>query len=155
MAYKGFFKPKNKHKYIGDPSNIIYRSRWELLLMSYLDNHQDVIEWGSEEFFIRYKSPIDGSDRRYYPDFYVKKKTKDGKQKTVVIEVKPYKETIEPKVQKRKTKKYIKEVTTYGVNQAKWKAAEAFCEERGWEFLIFTEYELGLEEKKKNVSKNV
>ncbi|NDB85179.1 MAG: head completion protein, partial [Alphaproteobacteria bacterium] len=30
MAYKGKFNPKNPNKYKGDPTNIIYRSRWEL-----------------------------------------------------------------------------------------------------------------------------
>lgn len=144
MAYKGYFRPRNKDKYIGDPSNIIYRSRWEQLLMSYLDKHNDVIKWGSEELVIPYKDPTDGRRRRYFPDFIVKKRDKYGKIQTIVIEVKPYKQTQEPKVQKRKTKRYLEEVMTWGKNQAKWKAAEDFCTDRGWTFEIFTEHELGL-----------
>ena len=42
----------------------------------------------------------------------------------------------------KKTKKYITEVVTYGVNQAKWKAAEEFCEKRGWKFKVLTEKDL-------------
>ena len=42
MTYQGRFKPKNPSKYMGDPTNIIYRSSWELRLMSYLDDHKNV-----------------------------------------------------------------------------------------------------------------
>jgi hypothetical protein len=33
---------------------------------------------------------------------------------------------------------------TWGVNSAKWKAAREFCKDRGYEFVIITEKELGL-----------
>ena len=46
------------------------------------------------------------------------------------------------KIQKRKTRKYLNEVTTYLVNEAKWKAAHSFCKERKWNFQIITEHEL-------------
>lgn len=144
MAYKGYFKPKNPHKYRGNPSNIIYRSRWELKLMSLLDTHPDVLEWSSEEFFIAYRSPVDGKIHRYFPDFYVKKINRDGKIESVVIEVKPAAQTKEPIRQAKPTKRYITEVMTYGVNQAKWKAAREFCEDRKWSFIIMTEKELGI-----------
>lgn len=143
-TYKGLFKPKNPEKYRGDPSNIIYRSRWESVLMSYLDKHKDVIEWASEELVIPYRSPIDGKRHRYFPDFWVRMINREGKEEIVVIEVKPKSQTIEPKAQKSLTKKYLYEVQTWGVNQAKWDAAKRFCEERNWKFEIFTEYELGL-----------
>ena len=51
---------------------------------------------------------------------------------------------IEPVKKKRITKQYINEVTTWGVNQAKWKAAEEFCLDRGWQFMLMTEDHLGL-----------
>ena len=38
MAYKGYFKPINSFKYLGNPTNIIYRSLWEMKLMAYLDS---------------------------------------------------------------------------------------------------------------------
>lgn len=144
MANKGFFRPKNKGKYIGDPSNIIYRSHWEFVLMSFLDKHEDVIKWGSEELAIPYKDPIDGRYHRYFPDFIVKKKDKNGKIETVVIEVKPHAQTKEPMRKKTITKRYLEEVRTWGKNSAKWTAAEKYCKERGWKFEIFTEHDLGL-----------
>jgi hypothetical protein len=144
MAYRGYFKPRNPSKYRGDPSNIIYRSSWELKLMMWLDQHRDVIEWGSEEFFIPYRSPIDGRVHRYFPDFYVKRRGADGKVETLIIEVKPAAQTKEPKKQSKVTKKYLNEVMTWGINSSKWKAAEDYCEDRGWKFKIFTERELNI-----------
>ena len=41
-----------------------------------------------------------------------------------------------------KTQKFLKEVATYGVNQAKWKAAKEYCKDRRMQFVILTENEL-------------
>ena len=90
--YKGLFKPKNPKKYKGDPTNIIYRSSWEKQMMIYFDNNEHIVEWQSEEFFIPYKHPIDGKYHRYYPDFLVKVRNKNGMIKTRMVEVKPYKQ---------------------------------------------------------------
>ncbi len=146
MAYKGKFRPLNPSKYKGDPTNIIYRSRWELKLMSDLDKHPDVLEWNSEEVVVPYRSPIDNKIHRYFVDFWVKKKNhSDGKIEVVLIEVKPKVQCSPPKVQTGKpTKRYINEVHTWGVNEAKWKAATEYAKDRGWKFLIFTEHELGI-----------
>lgn len=145
MSYKGFFKPSNPAKYKGDPSNIVYRSSWELKFMRYLDAHGDVLEWSSEEFSIPYRSPVDGALHRYFPDFKVKKKNPSGIEETVVVEIKPAKETKPPTVQTKKTKQYLREVYTWGINSAKWKAAEAYCSDRKWKFMIMTERELGIQ----------
>lgn len=144
MAYSGRFIPKNPKKYIGDHTNIIYRSSWECKVMSWLDQNDDIISWASEELIVPYISPVDNRKHRYFPDFIVKVKTKDGKMKTLMLEVKPKKQTMQPEVRKRVTKQYINEVTTYAVNTAKWKAATEFCLDRGWEFKILTEEHLGL-----------
>jgi len=144
MAYKGYFKPINPQKYKGNPSNIIYRSGWELKLMAYLDKHPDVIQWSSEEVIIPYRSPIDGRIHRYFPDFYVKKKNIDGSIETSLIEVKPAAQTKPPVKKTKITRQYINEVTTWGVNEAKWKAAKEYCDDRKWSFLIFTEKELNI-----------
>lgn len=146
MAYSGYFKPRNPSKYKGDPSNIIYRSRWELKLMAYLDERKDVISWGSEEVIIPYKSPIDGRWHRYFVDFIVTTLNKEGKRETSLIEVKPASQTKPPTADpsKKRNKRYITEVMTWGVNEAKWKAATEYCRDRGWSFHIFTEKELGI-----------
>lgn len=143
MSYKGKYKPKNPKKYIGDPTNIIYRSLWERKFMKYCDTRDNILEWGSEEFCLPYRSPIDNKIHRYFPDFYMKV-NENGVIKKYVIEVKPKKQTVEPEVKKRKTKGYIYEVVEYAKNQAKWKAAKEFCEDRQWIFKIITEDELGL-----------
>ena len=144
MSYKGRFRPSNYQKYKGDPTNIIYRSLWELKFMNWCDKNENILEWGSEEFWIPYLSPIDNRVHRYYPDFYLKVKEENGAIKKYVIEVKPLKQTVEPQPPKRRTKKYLYEAMEYAKNQAKWKAAREFCEDRRYEFKIITEKELGI-----------
>ena len=143
MSYSGKFIPKNPNKYVGDPNNIVYRSSWECRCMSYFDRTDEIISWASEELVIPYRSPVDGRMHRYFPDFIIRVKTGD-KTKTIMIEVKPYKQTQPPKQRSRVTKQYIAEVTTWGVNQAKWKAAEEYCNDRNWEFSILSEIDLGI-----------
>lgn len=143
-THTGRYKPKNPKKYKGDPTNIIYRSSWELKLMLRLDSDPNVLEWASEEIIIPYRSPIDNRYHRYYIDFFVTLINKEGKKQTLLIEVKPLKQTRPPKVQKKVTKKYLTEVKTWGVNEAKWNAAIEYCKDRNWEFKIFTEKELGI-----------
>ena len=140
--YQGKYKPKNPQKYKGDPSNIIYRSSWELKFFNYCDKNPDVVQWASEEGFmvIPYKSPIDGRWHRYFPDVWMK--TVNGE--VFLIEIKPLKETMEPKRRSRVTKKYLYEVKTWGINSAKWKAAQEYCDDRKWKFKIITEKELKL-----------
>lgn len=58
---------------------------------------------------------------------------------TYLIEIKPKAQTQEPKVRSRKTKKYIREVTTYAKNISKWEAADKWCVKRGYKFAIWTE----------------
>lgn len=114
--------------------------------MKWCDHNNNVIEWGSEELVIPYRSPVDGKIHRYFVDFYIKVKTPTGIQK-YLIEIKPAKFTREPQVPQRKTKKFLQEVMTWGVNQAKWKAANEFCLDHNWKFMILTEKELGITNK--------
>ena len=139
MSYSGKFKPKNYKKYKGDPTKIFYRSLWERKFMVYCDNNDAIIEWGSEEIIIPYRSPIDKKVHRYFPDFYIKYVNSKGQAIREIIEVKPKSQTLPPKEQKRRTQKFLREVATYAVNQAKWKAAEEFCTDRRMKFRILTE----------------
>ena len=61
--------------------NIIYRSLWERKFMTFCDRNPNVIEWGSEEVVIPYRSPLDGRVHRYYVDFYIKVRTKSNEIK--------------------------------------------------------------------------
>ena len=134
MAYKGKFRPQNPKKYKGDYTKIIYRSGWELKFMNYLDRQPDVISWSSEEVIIPYKSPIDNKFHRYYPDFWVK--TLKGES---LIEIKPKRQTQPPKENPKHRRRYLKEVKTWGINSAKFAAAEQFCKSKGWEWRIITD----------------
>ena len=140
MTYKGRYFPTNPKKYRGNPSQIIYRSLWERKVMVYCDKNDAIIEWGSEEVIVPYLSPMDGKIHRYFPDFYMKVRQADGSTKKFIIEVKPKSQCKQPvKNPKRRTTKWFNEVKTFAINQAKWKSAREFCEDKGMEFKIFTE----------------
>ena len=139
MAYKTKYKINNKEKYIGNPSNIICRSLWERRVCKYLDENVNILKWGSEELSIPYYSPMDKKNHKYFPDFVAKIRNNDKSTKTIIIEVKPKKQKQPPKKPKRKTKNYINECVTYTVNEAKWDAANKFCKNRDWDFIILTE----------------
>ena len=143
MAYSGKFIPTNITKYRGDVKKIVYRSLWERRFMVYCDSTSAILEWGSEEVIIPYVSPLDGRRHRYFPDFYIKVKQRDKTIKKMIIEVKPKIQCGPPKTPKRRTKRYINEVRTWGVNEAKWKAAIEWCVDRGMEFKILTEDHVG------------
>jgi len=139
MAYKGRYKPKQPKKYIGDPTKVIYRSLLEKRFMLYCDKTDAILEWGSEEVVVPYKSPIDNRMHRYFVDFLVKLKNKDGIIETLLIEVKPKKQCKAPKRPERKTRTYFTEVKNWGINSAKWKAATEYAENKGWKFIIITD----------------
>ena len=143
-SIKSLFKPTKPKKYKGDARNIICRSSWERRFCNWCDINESILEWGSEEFWIPYLSPIDNRTHRYFPDFIIKVKESTGDIKTYVIEVKPKRQTKPPIKKKRVSKSYLYEMKTYSVNQAKWKAADEWCKDRKIEFKIITENELGI-----------
>lgn len=151
MAYRGKFRPNNPEKYKGDPTKITYRSLWELKFFRFVDEHPDVIWWQSEEIVVPYISPIDNKYHRYYPDVILKKRIGDNKYEILMIEIKPDKQTRPPDIRNRNktptgriSTRYLREVKTYGINEAKWNAAKKYCNERGWHFRIMTENHLGI-----------
>lgn len=144
MAYKGQFKPLNPTKYRGDVQNIIYRSRWELRFMNFCDSNRDVLEWSSEEFFIPYRCKTDNKIHRYFPDFKIKIRQKTGKIVTQIIEIKPRGQTVRPVKPAKMTKRYLNEAFAYAKNQSKWEYARDWCKNRGYDFVIMTEKELGI-----------
>jgi len=133
--YKGKYKVKNKKKYEGDHTNVVYRSSWERAAFKWLDNHKDVVGWSSEQMIVPYRCKTDNRVHRYFPDLFIR--MKDGR--TYLIEIKPDKQTRPPKKRSRKTKKYLTEVMTYAKNQSKWEAAQAYANKRGLIFQVWTE----------------
>jgi hypothetical protein len=143
-AIKSVYKPTYPEKYQGDSNNIVCRSSWERIFCKWCDHNNNILKWASEEFSIPYVSPKDGRVHRYYPDYLIEVKETSGKIKKYIVEVKPKRQTLEPKKPSRTTKTYINEVTTYAVNQAKWGAAREFAIDNGVEFMIITEDQLGI-----------
>jgi len=141
--YKGKFIPKNYSKYLGNVTNITYRSSYELKFMNWCDKNESVTGWVSEEIAIPYRNPMDNRIHKYFVDFYVEVTDKTGHKKAYLIEVKPKRFT-KPPEKRRKTKKYLQEVANYAVNEAKWKSAEIFCKEKNLTFMLVTEKELGI-----------
>lgn len=143
-TYKGRYRVSNPFKYKGDIQEVIYRSSWELKFMKWCDLNPSVLEWGSEITVIPYKSPVDNKVHRYFVDFYVRVRSRDGVITKYLVEIKPERFTRPPEKPKRQTKKFIDEVFLYGTNQAKWKAADEYCLNRGMKFLVLTERDLGI-----------
>lgn len=135
---QGKFKPNNPQKYIGDVTNIIYRSSWEMQFFRLLDLSETVTKWSSEGIAIRYYSPVHERMRRYFPDVLVEIQKGDLK-KRYLIEIKPIQQVIPPKQTKnKKMQTYLNEMAEYTTNQAKWKAAQEWCVSHGIEFLLLT-----------------
>ncbi len=146
-THKGKFRPRNPGKYLGDVSNIVFRSGWELRTFKYLDENSNVQAWNSEEIVVAYISPMDGKPHRYFPDVYAEIRDKSGSIKKYLLEIKPEAETRPPEPPRRITEAYISKVGTFGVNIAKWEAARKYCQEKGWIFKLITEKDLGLRSK--------
>ena len=140
MAYKTKYEPKNPQKYVGNHANIVCRSNWERKFCKYLDENNNVVRWSSEEIKIPYLSTIDRQIHQYYPDF-VFEALKGEQVETFMVEIKPKKQTIQPAPRKNK-RAYLNECITYETNTCKWKAANAYCKDKGWTFKILTEENL-------------
>ncbi len=135
MAYSGKYKVKNPHKYKGDPTNVVYRSLWEKYCFKWCDEDTNVKSWSSEEVVIPYFYEVDKKYHRYFMDL----KITYTNGVTVLVEIKPKKETAPPIFNGRKTKQYINEGLTYVKNMNKWAAAQKFAADNGWGFEIWTE----------------
>ena len=134
MAYSGRYRVKNINKYQGDPDKVTYRSSWEKACFIWCDANPNIKHWSSEEVVVPYKWDIDKRMHRYYVDLKIA--FNDGK--TILVEIKPNKETAPPK-RPDKSKRYIGEAMTYVKNMNKWEAANEYAKDRGWEFQIWTE----------------
>ena len=133
--YSGKYRVLHREKYDGDTAAVVYRSLWERQVFKWCDENPGVARWSSEETIVPYRCRSDGKSHRYFVDLKVTFKTGE----TYLIEIKPKKQTQEPKVRTRKTKTYITEVLTYAKNLSKWEAAREYCADRGWIFEVWTE----------------
>jgi len=143
---KKYKRGKNEREYIPNrPENycgtypIISRSSWEYRMCEWFDNNPSVLEWSSEAHRIPYFDGLKGKGRIYYPDYYV---AFDNKKK-FIVEVKPQQDLRMPRKKGGKSKKtmMMREIT-FLTNQAKFKAARAYCKLLGYKFVIITEKDL-------------
>lgn len=151
--HQGIFTPTNPQKYLGDVSKITFRSSWELKVMMWCDKNQSVLAWNSEELIIDYYSPVDQRNRRYFVDFVVRMRNNEGVVEDLILEIKPYKETIPPVKGNKKSKTWLKEAYNWEVNKCKWEAATNFAKANNMKFIILNEYDLGLAQKPKKLCK--
>jgi hypothetical protein len=137
---QGIFKPMNPQKFMGEYA--IFRSSYERRFFLWADKNPNVLEWGSEQIIVPYKSPMDNRIHRYYIDIYMV--LKEGDQiKKYLIEIKPFSQTQPPKPSKKKKKETVLyENVQWQINSAKWESAKKFAQSKGAEFIILTENEL-------------
>ena len=133
---QGIFTPKFPEKYLGDPTQIHYRSSWELYFNTYIDANPNVIKWASEEIEIPYLHPFYNQIRTYYPDYFVEYVDTAGRHKKEIIEVKP-----ENQIKLAKNAKRA-EQETYLINLSKWDSCKKFCDKYGIDFRIVSEKQL-------------
>jgi hypothetical protein len=140
---QGYFKPAHPDKYIGDISQIIFRSSWEFKFLKWCDLSPTIIQYSSEPVGISYYSPLDKRGHTYYVDFYIVTRDAAGNDQKWLIEVKPDKFVKAPVVPKRMTDKqtanYVYAAKQFIVNKAKFEAAKDFAIHRGMKFGIITE----------------
>jgi hypothetical protein len=140
---QGIFTPRNKEKYKGT-FPIYYRSSYELKFQRWADANPSVLTWGSESIVIPYQNPLTGRVSRYFTDFNITMRDKNGELKRFIIEVKPHSQTLPPVQKTRNTKSLMRQQAEYVKNKAKWQAAQAYCEAKNSCFVILTEKHLGI-----------
>lgn len=138
---QGLYTPTNKHKYTGRGTPR-YLSGWELKFFRWCDHNPEVLEWGSESVVIPYVNPLTGRTHRYMVDNRVV--IREGKQVVkYLIEIKPKRQTRRPTTHgNKKQSTMLYENVEYIRNQAKWAAAQKWCDKHGYKFQIVTEDEL-------------
>jgi len=141
---QGYYTLQNLNKYIGDPGKIIYRSAWEKTFCIFCDLNTQVIAWSSEPIRIPYQHPILNVQKPYNVDFYFKIKKTDNIIKEYIAEVKPAKKIKKPEmppgnVTQKRLNGYIAQMQEYSINMFKFKAAQEWAIQRGWEFILITE----------------
>lgn len=143
-GYQGKYIVRHPEKYVGDLTNVTYRSLWERQFCKWCDASPKVYNWAIEPVEIPYFDVASRKYRKYRPDFYLQ--MDDGRK--YLIEIKPRFETVDPRVRtkghqrRRSSKKFQLMEQTYLTNVSKWEAAEEYCKSTGYKFKIMTEHDL-------------
>lgn len=135
---QGIYQVKNWEKYIGT-NNPTYRSEWEQYVFEWADRNKNILKWGAEVVVVPYYNEVKGRKARYIVDVYLEYLDKEGNLQKDLVEIKPYNQTLPPKRGKKRKDVYDHEVLTWIQNNCKWKEAQKYASERGWNFRIITE----------------
>lgn len=139
---QGIFRCLNPEKYKGSQP-ILYRSSYEIKFMRWCDHNPAILSWGSESVIVPYQNPLTQKVSRYFVDFNITLRNKNGEIKKYLVEIKPSVQTMPPKPGKN-TRALLRRQAEYVKNQAKWEAAKQFATKKGSEFVVLTEKHLGL-----------
>lgn len=132
---KGKFIPENIDKYLGDASNIVYRSTIEAEWFLWFDQTDDIISWASEPFPIKYK--FDSKEKDYWFDVLLKIRNRDSSESSYICEIKPNNKLYPPV--KKRSKYFLNEIKEFRMNYYKWYYAYVWCEDKEYEFGILNE----------------
>ena len=142
---QGIFNPKHPERYNGSMP-CIYRSSYELKFCRWCDSNSNVLQWGSESVIIPYYFAKNGRPpkiHRYFVDYNLTLRDKEGREHKYLVEVKPFQQTQVPKPSPRKQKRTLmRENYTFALNNAKWTSARAWAKHNGYKFIIVTEKDL-------------
>jgi len=133
---RGKYVMKNPAKYVGTKQPT-YRSSWELTFMNFCDTNKSILKWASEAIQIPYKDPLTGRQTVYVPDFFIQYLDKNSRILTELIEIKPASQSILERVGKNKYNQ-----AQFVKNQAKWKAANFWCQQQGLRFRVLNENDI-------------
>jgi hypothetical protein len=133
---RGKFVMKQPEKYVGTKQPT-YRSSWEWTFMNFCDTNKAILKWASEAIQIPYRDPLTGRQTVYVPDFFIQYLDKNNRILTELIEIKPASQSILERVGKNKYNQ-----AQFVKNQAKWKAANYWCQQQGLKFRVLNENDI-------------
>lgn len=136
-CHRGYFKPRNPSKYVGNLDGIEFKSGLELAAFRQIDHHSSVVQWSVESVKVPYR--FKGRSHHYIVDIWMKVLTRDGSYKEYLVEIKHTKNIKKPSYNKRRTKTFDKNLLEWERNQAKWKSATNYANKRNMKFTLLTE----------------
>ena len=101
VLYKGYIDLSNPKNTRVIPKILFIGLYGKENFMNYCDLNENILECWHLRNFGFLLDPTTNRVRRYFPDFFIKYKDKDSNIRRSVIEVKPMRETLQPKLQQR------------------------------------------------------
>jgi len=158
---QGYYNIEHKDKYIGDVSQVIYRSSWEYAFCKWLDASPSVIRWSSEPISIPYydrvsklaecaklgldpNNPTNWEVRNYNTDFWYEVNKGDSQTDKIFAEIKPASKLRKPipplkDASLKEQRIFTNAAKEYLINEAKFAALKAWAEKNNAKFYVFTE----------------